>query len=119
MELSEVVNDPDLAESFSILRSTVGTFVAGGWVNNIQTVPAYGVVTPATAKEMKMVPEGDEVHEAFMFYSVTPMYDTRTNPDNENADILVWNGENYRVIKVWNYMQRGFFSAMAVRMVGA
>jgi hypothetical protein len=117
IDVSEVVNDPDLAQAFMIQRSTQGAFLFGVWQTKQETVPCYGPVRPASSREINMLPEGDRVGEIKAFWSSTPLYGTRaTTGKGESSDILVWNGLYYRVLQVFQSQDNGFYKALAVRM---
>ena len=121
-ELQDVVNDPDLAESFDILRSS-GTFAAGGWQAATVQLPAWGVVTVATDKQLEALPEGDRVHGARLFITEQPLYVTGADRQDGTAgtsDVLLWHNQKYRIVSVGPYENRGgFYSAVAVRMSGS
>lgn len=120
-DLQDVVNDPDLAEPFTITRSS-GQFAAGGWTSASTTIQAFGVVTVAGAKQLDMIPEADRVHGSRVFICEQPMYvtsETRQDGQSGTSDILVWNDVKYRVHSVGNYNNRGgFYFAVATRMAG-
>jgi hypothetical protein len=116
--LQDVVNNPDLAEPFTILRIT-GQQGTGGWLAGTpQSISVYGTVSIASARELEMIPEADRVHEVRVFHSSTQMYGTSENRSG-TSDILVWRGIQYRVLKNPNYSQRGFWEAFATRMQGS
>ena len=118
IDLSEVVNDPDLAKEFAILRQS-GSFQLGGWVSDPpQEIPAFGVITVATPKMLQMVPEGDRVGGEMAFITANEIYLT-SEKRSGTSDQLVWHGEKYRVIHVAPWMDYGFFIAVAVRMKAA
>jgi hypothetical protein len=116
-ELQEVTDDPDLAEPFTISRQT-GVFAEGGWQTTPQDIQVFGVVTVATQKELQMIPEGDRVSGARMFFCSQAMY--VTNEENGiTSDILIWNTHKYRVAAVGQFQNRGgFYYAIAQRMAG-
>jgi hypothetical protein len=119
IDLSEVVSDPEMAESFTILRS-VGKFVAGGWQDDKTTIVAYGVVTVAKQQDIQMLPEADQVNSAMAFYSTTEMKKTYRDANNTlgTSDILLWRGDQYRVMHVAPYVTRGYWRAIATSMSG-
>lgn len=127
MNLTEVVNDPDFAESFVVLRSQGGSFSAGGWKEPPpQRLNYYGVISIATAKEIESLPEADRVHEAIVINCELPLYVTRIANEGTTgsgtSDVIIWVGgtnDKYRIMKVHNYSTRGYWWAIAVRMVGA
>lgn len=119
--LIDAVSNADIAEPFTIKRST-GSFAAGGWQSSNTALPAYGVVSVAQDTYLEMVPEADRVHGARVFVSTTPMYvtsDERLDQTAGTSDILIWNIQKYRVHSVGNYINRGFYYAVATRMRGA
>lgn len=117
-ELQDVINDPDLAEGFTILRNP-GKPGAGGWVAGApQQIPAWGVVSVASNKEIQMLPEADRVSEVRTFHTQTALYVT-SEALGLTADILVWNGVQYRAMVVAEYPNRGgYYEAIAVRIGG-
>ncbi len=117
-ELQDVVNDYDLADNFTILRSE-GSFVAGGWQDKKTSIPVWGVVTVATDKQLQMIPEADRVTGARMFLCEQPLY-TTSEMNSGTSDILVWGNQQYRVLSVGPYENRGgYYCAIASRMSGS
>lgn len=117
IDLSDVVSDPDMAETFTILRSK-GGFVSGGWEDSRSSIAGYGVVSVAEQKDLNMLPEGTQVSEARVFHSIQNMI--LINETNLNlSDILVWNGVKYLAHKSADYSNFGYYRAIAVRMEGS
>jgi hypothetical protein len=116
-ELGDVVNNPDIAENFQILRNP-GVYAQGGWQGSTQqSFSVYGTVSLASQKEIQMLPDADHVTEARIFHSSTPMYVT-SEDKGITSDILVWKNINYRVARELPYGVRGYYGAIAVRMAG-
>ena len=122
INLSEVVNDEDFAQSFEIQRSEGGSWKAGVWVNNIVCVSGYGVIQPATPEELDQVPEGDRVKGSLSFHSELPLYETHTESPNDKfagiSDIISHRGQKYRLVKVWPWEDFGYYKAIGVRISG-
>jgi hypothetical protein len=116
--LEDIVNDPDLGDEFVIHRIT-GHFGAGGWIASPpQVIPAIGVVTVASDKDLSQVPEGDRVRGAMAFLCTQPIYLSSESGKNI-SDELLWSGELYRVASVAPWTSFGFCKAIAVRKEGA
>lgn len=116
IQVSEVVNDPDFAQPFAILRST-GTWLNGVWQSATQELISYGVIADPTDREVQMIPEGDKVTGAKVFWSSQPIYGTHATAGiGGSSDILVWRGLSFRVLLVQQFEDYGFYRAMAVRM---
>jgi hypothetical protein len=124
IDLSDIVNDPDLGECVLIKRSTGGKFAAGGWQDETVDVPAYGVINVADDEALAQVPEGDRVAGSLQFLTGQPVYQTQVDRGAGNdtpgvSDKVIWNGLEYRVQAVGPWQNRGFYSAILVRMRGA
>ena len=120
--LSEIINDPDLAEAFTIIRSS-GSFASGGWRNVQTNIKSYGVIDNAQGQDLEMIPEGDRVLGAIVIHTEAPMYVSHEDPvDGVNSpgisDIVVWHGQQWRLMHVSDRSNRGYYSAVAVRMAG-
>lgn len=125
LNLSKVVNNPKFAQSFNITRSQGGVFDdTGVWQDVTVDVPMFGVIQPATPKELEQVPEADRVKEVKSFHSQQEMFLTETTAiDDANArisDIVTWTttGEQYRLVKLYPWEDFGYFKALGVRIVG-
>jgi hypothetical protein len=118
IDMSVVLNNPDLCQSFTALRSS-GSFVAGRFVSEATSVPLYGAVQVADAKTLEQVPEGDRVTGARVFWSTSPIFETRTGDNEGLSDELIHRGIQYRVSKVWDWADFGYFKAYAMRIKGA
>lgn len=116
--LLDVVSNPDICETFQIIRNP-GAFGAGGWqAGEPISIQAYGVVSVAQARQLEMIPDADLAHGARVFHSATPMYVTSEDA-GITSDVLIWNGVKYRVMSVAPYPNRGgYYEAVGVRMAG-
>lgn len=117
INVSELVNDPDFAQSFVILRST-GTWIKGEWTPSTTAVQAYGAISVARPRDLEMVPEGDVGHGAMVFWTQQPIYVTRVanNGKGQSSDILIWQEEQFRVLDVKQYKDYGYYRAIGTRM---
>jgi hypothetical protein len=116
--VSDIVGDPDLAESFTIFR-ILGSFVSGVWTANApMQIPARGVVGVATDLDLQMVPEGDRVTGSMVFYTQTPIQVTSETGSNV-SDQIQWNGAMYRIQAIGPWVSFGFYKAIGVRMQGS
>lgn len=118
LDVSEVANSPDLAESFTILRSTGTQFNQGVWETEEQSITGFGVISVAESRDAEMLPEGDLAKGAMVFWSAQPIYVTNTTniAVGQSSDILVWNGKRYRVLTVRPYKDWGYYRAVGTRM---
>jgi len=116
IDVQDVVNDPDLAQPFTILRST-GIWVTGVWTPTQTVIQSYGVIAEPSVRELDMVPEGDIVKGMLVFWSSEPIYATHaTEGVGGSSDMLIWRGNNYRVLTVRQYEDYLYYKALATRM---
>lgn len=78
ISVAEVITDPDMIapQPFTILRST-GQFVLGGFQTVVTSIQLFGPVHQATDRELKMLPQGDQISSVRSFWSLQPLYETR------------------------------------------
>lgn len=123
MNLTEVVNDPEECEKFIVKRSTGGKFVAGVWQDVSTLLNYYGRITIAEASDTEALPEGDRIHNSIVINCELPLYVTRVANEGTKtaglADQIIYKGDTYRILKVNDYSMKGYYWAIAARMVGA
>jgi hypothetical protein len=128
INVEELIYDEDFAQEYTVYRETC-TWSGGRPVTTEATLNYTGVVTAAMPKELIILPEADRVSGMMTFYSGSeyPLYETRlsstTNTDSDGndgtSDQLEWHGMRYKIIKVWPYVDYGYWKALATRMEGA
>lgn len=116
--IAEVVNDPVFSQSFTIVRSQGGYYRQGRWVNATVNVQAWGSIQPPTPTDLEMVPEGDRVSGVVQIHTTQPIYETNVELTNGISDIVTWHGQQYRVLRVFEWQDYGYWKALAVRMSG-
>jgi hypothetical protein len=106
IDLSEVVNDSDFAQLFTVRRLT-GSYVNGAWVTSAVDIQIYGIVTVASNKDLQMIPEGDRVTGSMLFHASQPLYITElqggagqspfgySGPVQETGNQIAVNGQLY------------------------
>lgn len=118
IDLSEIVNDPDLAQPFTIERSS-SSFVLGGVSNTVTPLQAFGVITVSDPETLQMIPDADRPTGAMSFYSSTPIFESRDDQNGEGvSDFLIWRSQRFRVLKMFPYIDYGYNHAVAVRVAG-
>lgn len=96
IDVSELITDPDFARPFTIRRQTAAMSPEGEAVTTSSDIAARGVQQPASAFEIKQLPEGDRLTNVIMVASTTQILGTLGSPDI----IVLGDGSLYRVIKV-------------------
>ena len=102
-----------------MIYRTQGAWVAGGWKQGTPTpIPAFGTLTIATDKQLRMFPEGDRIEGAILFVTTQPIYPT-SEALEQTSDKILWHGLMYRVQAVGPWSDNGFYAALLVRMLGS
>ena len=116
INVAEIVTDPDLAQVFTVKRESGGEFGEGGWIPGTTTeIPMTGPVILSSPDELEQLPAGDRVKSANAFYATVPIYRTR---DGALSDIITWQGEDFKVLQVYDRSSYGYYKAVAVRLSG-
>ena len=119
INLSSVIHSPRLSQTYTILRSSgmwqEGEFVRDGSPSSLLF---RGIVTVATARDLQQIPEGNRQAGAMRILSTEPIYVTGELEENGYSDILLWNGEKYRIVSVTPDRDYGFYRAICTRMPG-
>ncbi len=118
INVSDLVGDPDFAQPLAITRSR-GVFALGGWQSATTSLTARGVANTASGNDLAQVPEGDRVTGTMAFYTRVPLYATRAGAAPGLSDMITFQGDLYRLAKVWDRSPNGYYKAVGVRVGGA
>ena len=114
INVSRVIKDPRFRQTFKLFRKE-GKFV-GGRLQQIEVEQSLsGVIKPASAKEVEMIPEGDRILGGEMVIHTTS--ELKVTSDEGTSDEIEWNNERYKLYAVSPYKDYGFYRAIAIRMV--
>jgi hypothetical protein len=114
IDVSDIVNDPDFAETFTVHRSS-GHYVFGGWENTTEDLTLWGVIQPAKPEHLDRVPEGDRVTGAIVVFCTDQIYRTHAGNNAGISDVIHWQDQHYRVEDVKNWSENGYWEAVAIR----
>lgn len=122
VNVSEIITDPDFCQDFIVRRRSGGRFQSGGFVPGSEVeVAMSGAIVPLSGKELELIPEAERVKGTMGFWTTSdnPIYTTRnlTN-DKDISDVIVWQGETYKILNVDPYSDYGYYHAVGVREVG-
>jgi hypothetical protein len=114
LDVSEVLVDPDFADTFDVTRSpeVVNSF-GESTVPVPQVIPGkIGVVTMASPNDLDRLPEGDNSSRTI---SIVTKFRLQGPSPGFKPDVVTWRGDNYVVKLVEPYVQygAGFIQALA------
>jgi hypothetical protein len=120
LNLADVAADPDFAQAFTVYRSQ-GTFQQGGFVSCSSPLSFYGSIQVPSDTELMQVPEGDRVQGMMLVITTQRMYETYTEGIGTTSglsDKLKWRDQWWKVVKVRQDLDYGFFKAIISRQEG-
>jgi hypothetical protein len=122
LDLSVVASAPDLSSTFLVQRCSGGTWVSGVWNPTFVVINMYGPVTIASPKDLEMIPEADRPRSGIMFWTTQIVFETQNigGPlgNGISSDIMLWNGESFRILNVSERPMNGYYRAIGTRMQG-
>ncbi|MFV3013563.1 hypothetical protein ACLD43_17580 [Clostridium botulinum] len=119
IDVSRVLNDPRVSQSFIIFRKS-GKWDKGRFVQEEVEINMSGVISIAKSKDIEMIPEGDRVGGELAIYSTQKIFTTRKGDmsqqkDSGTSDELLWNEERYKIYSASPYSDYGYYKAIAMR----
>lgn len=105
LDVSEVLGDPDFADTLVCIRQTQTVGDDGMAVNVTQSMPFLGVVTADRGKELARLAAGSHVSGSILVHTVFRL--TNGGPNGVDSDHVVWNGDEYIVTSINDYSRYG------------
>ncbi len=119
IDVSELITDPDFAQTFTVTRST-GEWDEGDFITTVETFSVTGVIQPMNSKEMEQWPEGDRLKGLCKVYTLEQLYTTQVvATEGMLSDEVSWHGVKWKILQSNDWMDNGYFKAVAVRKTGA
>ena len=112
LDLSDIITSPEFRQQIEIIRDTGGRWYQGKYEKTSEILFTMGVVSATNEREIEMLPEGDRGTETKDIHTIIPVYTARGGSTGRAADIVVWNGERYKVVKVQNSGDYGYWKAV-------
>ena len=112
LDLSDIVTSPEFRQTITIVRDMGGDWFQGEYKKTTQTFTTLGVVSATNEREIQMLPEGDRGSETKEVHTIIPLFTARGGSIGRDADVIVWNDENYKVVKVQNSGDYGYWRAV-------
>ena len=89
--VQELIHDPDFCDTFQLIRRVGSEWERGEQIVQIETLTIEGIISPATSKDIEMLPEGDRQTGMKAFYADVPM---RVTDTEETSDVCVYRGNS-------------------------
>lgn len=119
MNVIDAITDADMGfVSFTVSRITYSKSRSGD-TSSTETIQAEGCIHPGTPDALQLLPEEERTNEFIVIYSLTELSTGNANTSATaftGADRVLWNGDNWRVVKVKDWHSFGYYYALAVKM---
>lgn len=102
----------------TIQRMGEGGWEGGRWKEGVaEPIEIEAHVQPANMQTLLLLPESERTKQAIRVFSVEEIRTAREGDGGWQADIIEWNNDTYRVMKVESYVMGvlDHFHAVAVR----
>ena len=120
MDISSAILDPELGcTAFTVERITY-TRSRSGTSSRTVTEQAMGCIHPGTPEMIQLLPEEEKTDEFIAIYTDYAL--STGTPESSGAssfngpDRIRWNGQTWRVVRVRDWQQLGYYQAYAVLM---
>jgi len=112
LDVSDVLDDPDFADSFVCARQVQSVGTDGLAVNTPTSIPFNGVPTSDKGDQLLRQAEGSNIAGTIMIHT---HFVLRAGRDGYDADVVTWAGRKFTVTDVYDYSRfgAGFVSARA------
>ncbi len=97
---------------FQVERSVTTFQNEGEPTTTLSIFPANGILTPATEKELMLLPEGKRSKNVIKILTVEPLRDT-----DQDTDTIIYQGKRYKVFKSKPWQDYGFFRSFAEELI--
>lgn len=111
LNLSDIVASPEFSQQIEIERHQNGRFVKGRYQEDVKKIKMMAVVSATDEKRLEMIPEGDRNDTTKTIHTVDRIYMTQSEKskgENKTSDIVLYNGDRYKVIAVIDADDYGF-----------
>ena len=117
INVASVVHSPMLSQKITVMRRW-GKWENGLFVRGLsEKLTIKGVITIAKPEDLEILPEGDRQSGTLRVLTTEKLYQTGEE-ETGLSDVIVWRGNQYRLISVSPDVDYGFFRSLAVKMRG-
>ena len=110
-DVTSVLLDPMMGAQTVTIKRTTGNWRGGRFVpNEPEIIQVIGNLQPATPEQLEFFPEGERREGQMVFYTKATLYLTE---GDKVSDVIVWRGEDYKIINLNRWQDWGFNIAYA------
>lgn len=109
IDLTELMYDSDFCTTF-VVEKHQQTWSEGELVTLTTPTTVTGIVAPSSPKDVEMLEVGDRKHGTKTFY--TNEIELEVTDTEKTSDTIVWKGNRYKLLHVFDYSENGFWKAI-------
>lgn len=115
IDLSSIIVAPEYRQKITIIRDMGGKWYQGRYQHDLEKIETMGVISGTDERDTEMIPEGDRISEEKYIHTIIPIYPARSykaksgDIEGLEADVIIWNDERYKVLKVQNSGDYGYW----------
>ena len=111
LDVSEILFDPDFMDANIPVIRSVRTMVNGRTVDTPGQYVMTANIQPSSAADLRRLPEAERIGS---FITVVTQFKLQPLTSTNGPDIVVWQGNNFRVKSVndWSQYGNGFVNAV-------
>lgn len=112
LDVTEILSDPDFADTITVTRSTQTGFDHGRPVITVQSFPnVTAVVTAGQGDILKYFPEMTNIQGAILIHTT---FRLTSVSETTQADLVTWQGRDYQItgLNDWSTFGVGFIMAV-------
>ncbi|MBR1696363.1 MAG: hypothetical protein IJ709_13415 [Selenomonas sp.] len=116
INLEELTFDPDFCTTFTVEKHS-GVWHEGKQAETATTIEVTLIVPPSSAKDVQMMELAHDKHGTKTFY--TNEVELEVSDTEKTSDTIVWKGNRYKLLHVFDYSANGYWKAIGDLKGGA
>ena len=113
VDVSSIVMDPCFACLLTVERRAGSYDDEGIWQETaLDTFTVQAAVQPATSEDLDQTGHGERIDGGIKLYTTSELRSSTSQPPAE-ADVILYQGNRWKVTKVWRWNDHGYFKVMA------
>lgn len=123
INIAELLKDPDFTQLVQVNRRTNSFVSSGGAAGEVQIDTVLRTVRMCVqplkdADDLSVLPEGQRSSKMMKFYAAEVLYcddgDQATGSGQAVFDMVMWNGEKYKLLHIRYWSDYGYWEAIGV-----
>jgi hypothetical protein len=116
IDVSAIVVDPCFACPLTVERREGAYDDEGLWHEvSLDSFTIQAAVQPTTSEDMDHTAHGERIDGGIKLYTTSDLRSSNAQVPGE-ADVILYQGERWKVTKVWRWNAHGYYKVMAGRL---